>query len=118
MARKGSGAAAARRRIALNEKFLEDFLEHYEKHGKAALEILFREQPAKYVFLAASLLPKEIDVTHTENNLSDVPDDRIDTLIEQLKRRSNLVDTLRHRVVGSIAEVTSREDSASDPEQT
>ena len=108
MARKGSSAASARSRLKLNERFLQEFLESWEQNGKDAIKLLFQEEPAKYVYLAASLLPKEIDVTHTENVLHDISDERLDAILA----------TVRSRIAGSFAEAGSREIKTIDGEQT
>ena len=93
---------------------MTDFAEHYEKFGKAAIEILFREKPDKYVFLAASFMPKEIDVTHTENKLNDLPDEKIDALFDFIRRRGDIINTIRQATVGSIRAIERREDAETD----
>ena len=100
MARSGASSKAAVKRLAHNLQFMTDFAENYEKNGKAAIEILFREKPDKYVFLAASFMPKEIDVTIKDNTLDDIPYADLDKLI----------GAFRERIAASVASVGIRED--------
>ena len=67
-----------RRRI--NERFLRGMLKAYEEGGDEAILRVMHDDPAKFIAVCASLLPKEanlgINVTHT---LVDVLQNVIDT---------------------------------------
>src|SRR5262245_60022983 len=90
MARFGSRPSGARN--LLTRKVFEDLLRHWNEpcepgprsKGQAALEIMFREEPAAYCKLIASVLPREIAF---ENVTSEMSDDQIDELLIQLRQR-------------------------------
>jgi len=74
-------------RNKLGEAFLSDFLNDWEEHGSQAIQKMRSERPHEYVKVAASILPKELNVKVSEfDELTD----------EQLDRRINaLADALR-----------------------
>lgn len=74
-------------RNKLGEAFLNDFLEDWGEHGAQAIQKMRSERPHEYVKVAASILPKELNVKVSEfDELTD----------EQLDRRINaLADALR-----------------------
>jgi hypothetical protein len=49
-------------RNKLSEQFVSDLLECWENHGKQALERCATEEPARFVQICASILPKDIDI--------------------------------------------------------
>lgn len=49
-------------RNSLTAKFLHELAASFEKHGKAAIEDMAVNDPAKYVQVVAALVPKEQDV--------------------------------------------------------
>jgi hypothetical protein len=55
-----------------------------KRKGEVALELLFREKPAEYCRLVASILPKEFTNSAVELDLAD---DELDELIASLRRR-------------------------------
>jgi hypothetical protein len=55
-----------------------------KRKGEVALELLFREKPAEYCRLVASILPKEFTNSPVELDLAD---DELDELIASLRRR-------------------------------
>ena len=80
-------------RNRLAKKVFQDILDHWEEpeasnpskcKGQIALELLYRESPASYLRLAASVLPKQFDLAASELNL---PDEELDELILSLRRR-------------------------------
>jgi len=75
--RKGS-----RDRIAT--ALLEVIAEDFEKFGAEAVIIARKERPVEYLRVVASLLPKELEVTH-HNSLKDLSDDEIDIFVAQLR---------------------------------
>jgi hypothetical protein len=56
-------------RVKLGENFLRDALGAWTKHGKAVLEVMAVEEPAKFAQMVAGILPKELNVT--TNDLTD-----------------------------------------------
>jgi hypothetical protein len=74
-------------RNKFGEAFLNDFLEDWEANGAQAIQTMRSERPHEYVKVAASILPKELNVKVSEfDELTD----------EQLDRRINaLADALR-----------------------
>jgi hypothetical protein len=60
-------------RDRLSAAFLTDFAEDYETHGKAVIQTVREQDPATYLRLAASLLPKllEIEERTPESELTD-----------------------------------------------
>jgi hypothetical protein len=74
----------------LASRVLQDLLEVWDEpirpdsdvtRGKAALRIMSRERPADFAKLYASIMPREFWV----DNLSDVSDAEIDTMIAALR---------------------------------
>ena len=83
-------------RNKLGEAFLNDFLEDWGEHGAQAIQKMRSERPHEYVKVAASILPKELNVKVSEfDELTD----------EQLDRRINaLADALRLEIGASKAD--------------
>jgi hypothetical protein len=46
-------------RSLLHKRFLTDLLQHWEQEGHKAIDLCFKEQPATYLKVVASLLPRE-----------------------------------------------------------
>lgn len=74
-------------RNKLGEAFLNDFLEDWEEHGATAIQTMRSERPHEYVKVAASILPKELNVKVSE--FEELTDDQLD------KRINALADALR-----------------------
>lgn len=74
-------------RNKLGEAFVEDLLIHWEANGKAALEAAFEKDPAAYVRVVASLLPKDVHLKHSLiEEVESLGDDELRRRIEQLER--------------------------------
>jgi hypothetical protein len=71
-------------RNRLSNKLLEDMCENWQKNGKAALEIMFKEKPSEYVRAMLSVLPREFVF---EEALADFGDEDIDHLLEAIRLR-------------------------------
>lgn len=56
----------------------------FDEHGKAAIDIVAKEEPEKFLKICASLVPKELEIT--DNRLKDVPDEYVDAVIEHFER--------------------------------
>lgn len=52
-------------RTVFAETFLKDFLRDWEEHGSEAIETVRKEDPTNYVKIGASLLPKDFNLTHS-----------------------------------------------------
>jgi hypothetical protein len=63
-------------RNKLGEQFVSDLQEHWQTHGKAALDGCLVESPAQYCRVVASLLPKQAELK-VINPLEGVSDDDI-----------------------------------------
>jgi hypothetical protein len=74
-------------RNRLNVNFIDDLLAAWETHGKEALRITAKEQPAQLVKIMASILPKEFEIT--DSRLSELSDEQIDTVLEIARRHLN-----------------------------
>lgn len=65
----GGKPTAARNKITA--RFLNDLLEDFEANGKTAIAECREQNPAKYVQVVASLLPKQIEATQPLEDLED-----------------------------------------------
>ena len=69
-------------RSKLGEAFLAELCEDFEAHGKAVIEAVRKTDPAAYLRVVASLVPKEL---HVEGSVfSDLSDAELDALIKTL----------------------------------
>ncbi|MFN7610978.1 MAG: hypothetical protein ACK5QX_08600 [bacterium] len=64
----------------LSEDFLRDMSEVWDAHGKAALLNVAQNEPAKFVQVAASLIPKEMRV-ETVRRAAELSDDELAAII-------------------------------------
>jgi hypothetical protein len=70
-------------RNRFSQRVLNDAIEHWEKHGTAAMDDMRAEDPSGYIRAMFSILPKEIAVETVSSGLS--PDERLE-LIDRLKQ--------------------------------
>lgn len=61
----------------LTEAFWGDFAAAWDAHGKAALEAVAKDDPGKFVSVAASVMPKETEVTLRNITAKELPDDEL-----------------------------------------
>lgn len=74
-------------RSRLSEAFLTALEEHWKDNGKDALVEALKKDPAGYVRVVASLLPKDVHVKHTIiEELEGLSEDELNERIEQLER--------------------------------
>ncbi len=66
-------------RDRLTSKFLYEFAAHFDIHGAKAIKALYESDPEAYVRVAASLLPKEIEVSRKMDGMDD---DKLTAAIE------------------------------------
>jgi hypothetical protein len=70
-------------RNKLSEAFLAALYEDWEQHGVDVIETVRREKPDVYLKVIASILPKELNVSH--NVIGDLSDEELETAIDGLK---------------------------------
>lgn len=75
-------------RNKLSEDFLRDMSEVWDKHGKAALLDVAQNEPAKFVQVAASLIPKEMRV-ETVRRAAELSDDELAAIIAGSSERAS-----------------------------
>jgi hypothetical protein len=87
----GGRPRGARNRLTV--RVFEDVLQHWNEpsdgkdglsHGRAALEILFKEKPGEYVRAVLSILPKEFTI---ESVTADLKDDELDGLMARIREQ-------------------------------
>jgi hypothetical protein len=72
-------------RNRLQSSFLYALAEDFEKHGADAIKICRIEEPARYVQIVASLMPRELEIEH-QTATSDLDDEQLDNLITQIRQ--------------------------------
>ena len=90
-------------RARFSEKFLQDFIEHWEVHGTKALDDCLDADPAAYVGHAVKILPKDF-------NINMVNEAELDKLLDRFS-----LDQLRDLATGlaAIGASARQEDKAS-----
>jgi hypothetical protein len=83
-------------RNRLQSTFLYALAEDFEKHGADAIKICRVEEPARYVQIVASLMPRELEIEH-QTATSDLDDEQLDNLITQI--RQHLLETKPMKVI-------------------
>jgi hypothetical protein len=73
-------------RNRLQSSFLYALAEDFEKHGADAIKICRIEEPARYVQIVASLMPRELEIEH-QTATSDLDDEQLDNLIIQIRQQ-------------------------------
>src|SRR5262245_6372969 len=71
-------------RNRLRGGFLADLAADWEAHGAEVIRIVRMEEPATYLKIVASLMPREMTI---ESVVTDMRDDELDELIEVLRER-------------------------------
>jgi hypothetical protein len=71
-------------RNRLRGGFLADLAADWEENGADVIRIVRMEEPATYLKIVASLMPREMTI---ESVVSDMRDDELDELIEALRER-------------------------------
>jgi hypothetical protein len=72
-------------RNLISEAFLKDLAAEWQESGVAALKVMAKTDPSNFVKVTAALLPKEFEITETI--LTEMPDEEINELRNELKRR-------------------------------
>jgi len=73
-----------RTRHLLNQEFMQALLLHFRQHGKKAIEKVARNQPAAYLKILALLVPREMQIEHT-NRIKQMTDEEIEQAIEAIQ---------------------------------
>lgn len=68
-------------RVKLQGDFMRELAEDFAKHGKSAIVEVRENEPAAYLKVVASLMPKEVE---EKRALDNVPDEVIEAAIEML----------------------------------
>jgi hypothetical protein len=90
------GGRPAGARNKLQSKFLLALAEDFEQHGAAALAICRIEEPARYIAIIASLMPKELLVS--DNALGDLSDEEVHTLLNRIRETLKVIDVTPEKV--------------------
>lgn len=69
------GGKPVRARNAINAKFLNALLKEFDESGPKAIKRCAEDDPAAFVRVCASLLPKEVEITRP---LDDISDDQLE----------------------------------------
>jgi hypothetical protein len=72
-------------RNRLQSSLLYALAEDFEKHGADAIKICRIEEPARYVQIVASLMPRELEIEH-QTATSDLDDEQLNNLIIQIRQ--------------------------------
>ena len=63
---------------------MRDLAEAWEREGKAALQIMLKEQPSKFVQVCASLMPKEVALD-VGGPLAELTDEELREVLQAVK---------------------------------
>jgi hypothetical protein len=78
------GGNRHRTRHLLNQEFMEALLLNFRHEGKKAIEKVAREQPGVYLKILALLVPREMQIEHT-NRIKQMTDEEIEQAIEAIQ---------------------------------
>jgi hypothetical protein len=79
------GGRRAGARNKLQTSFIEDLLEAWQRDGKAALKVMMKEEPSRFVQVVASLMPKEVQLEAT-GPLAELTDDELNALLQHVRQ--------------------------------
>jgi hypothetical protein len=78
------GGNRHRTRHLLNQEFMQALLLNFRHEGKRAIEKVARNQPGVYLKILALLVPREMQVEHT-NRIKQMTDEQLDAAVELLQ---------------------------------
>ncbi len=81
---QGGPGRAKGSRNKLQKNFVEALAADFEEHGIGAIRIVRVEEPARYLQIISSVLPREFVV---ETSLDGIDDDELETLITRAKQQ-------------------------------
>lgn len=88
----GQGGRTLGARNKLQAGFLRDLAEAWERGGKAALEIMLKEEPSRFVQVCASLMPKEVALD-VGGPLAELTDEELRGVLQAVKElRARTID--------------------------
>ncbi len=93
----GGKPVAARNRIT--SRFLYELAEHFDEHGRDAIQKVFEEKPDRYLAIVAALLPQKIDLSSPLEGMGD----------DELAKNLELIQLLRLKL--DAAPATSADNS-------
>jgi hypothetical protein len=70
-------------RSKLSENFWADFARTWDANGQAALAHVAANDPSTFVRVAASLMPKETEVTLRRVTAKELPDDELASIVQE-----------------------------------
>lgn len=69
-------------RDRLTSKFLAALADDFQKHGKAVIETVRKDEPATYLKVVAAIVPKEVEIVRP---LDGVTDDELAQIIDTIR---------------------------------
>ena len=93
MSEKIGRRKGARNRIST--ALLTAFAEDFEKYGDETVRICRVEKPIEYLKIAASLLPKEFEIS--DSRLQELDDNELESLIEAVRQRRAVAGSTERR---------------------
>jgi hypothetical protein len=100
-------------RNRLRGAFLADLAADFEAHGADVIRIVRIEEPSTYLKIVASLLPREMKI---ENVVSDMRDDELDEIIEDLRERHEALMQASPLMIEGRAEKVTDGPSENEPD--
>lgn len=76
----------SRGRDRLRNNFIVALADDFQEHGKGAIEKVRSDDPASYLRIIASLMPKEMDVKHQVSPLEHLSDEQLAELVDATER--------------------------------
>jgi hypothetical protein len=73
-------------RTQFTNKFLADLAEAWEQNGKAALTIMFHEEPSKFVQVCAALMPRQVELD-ASGPLAELTEEELQALMETVRQQ-------------------------------
>ena len=83
---------------------MQALLLHFRQHGKKAIEKVARNQPAAYLKILALLVPREMQIEHT-NRIKQMTDEEIEQAIEAIQTML-AVQAEKTQIIEATAEPT------------
>lgn len=69
-------------RDKLSQAFIRALLSSFEENGVSAIDRVIKEEPATYLKVIASIMPKELEIS---NNIGDLTDEQLTDVISALR---------------------------------
>ena len=73
-------------RNLLQRRFIEALAKYFDEHGEGIIRVVRVEEPATYLKLIASVLPREL-LYENVNAMKEFTDDQVDELIVNIRQR-------------------------------